>query len=625
MNWADQLAPRYHLSLQPDGGLVQTRTESGQRQVLAFDRQTRRFVSIHLLPPRSVLSREDSLSVGERVYLAGRISHPCLFNVIDYGDRSGCLFYVTELEEGEPLPAYLARLPSLPFLIAFDLAIQLVALLRYLANFPRILGNVVPEDLLVAPSPGHLPCIRLSGLGLHRPEPSPENPGRERQWPARAAHLLWQCVGNSLREDPQFKFATQGSSVLLDPFREFLHRAQAPSADPLVHVFQELEKDLHRQLDRFLEMLHPHRWPTLEECVSLRPRSLFSRLLIDEGILSDWTDHNFEFAPELFWAHSRYALAAKDIRTGNDIAFQVLPSGSLIGDTGLEGIYRNLGHARPKEEGRTLRTFFLRSEPAYAYCAEEAIHGFSLADLMQRRGHLLKNEACELLERLDPSFQELEDLAYLDGPVAPWNICISFDPAVSTEDLALCVSSLRVHEWPSCQLRLRLGPTLVDLTRPIRGEWEEILLQIQGMGPTHAPAERHPLDLSFAALAVFLLEYRRYRSLLVGGMPRPRVAISCARLQSLLTGCLLAGKPHHPSQRSEFLDALKRSLASLSYPGEDRLLQPPAGDPAILHPAGLETFDASPQQVRQNRVALLQRLLRRESSRLRMKRANSRS
>lgn len=626
MNWADLLAPRYHLACQPDGSLLQTGQGSWERVFLGFDRLSSRFVSIHTLPPRTVLPRPVSLSVGERVYLAGRASHPGLFNVIDYGERQDCLFYITELEEGEPLPVYLARLRSLPLPFAFDLAIQLVALLRFLDNFPRILGNVTAEDLLVSPSPGQSLCLRLAGLGLNREEQRLEPASLEKSWLSQTAGLLWELVGASVREDPQLKFSSQGSSVLLDPFRSFLHLAQAPSDGFASEAFRKLEKELHHHLNRFLEILDSrHRWPCPEECIFLRPRSLLARLLIDEGVLPQWRDHNYEFTPELFCPHSRFALAARDVRIGSDVTFQILPPHLLLGETGLDRLYRLMGYPSLKENSPHLRTFFLRSEVTCTFFAEESVHGFSLLNLLERRGKLGSDEAHQILAGVHQAFQELEPVPAPEEPVAPWNVYVSFASSVSAEDLSHCLDRWHVQDWPEYRLKMRLGPCMTDFTRPARSEWEEILHQLAAASRSLL-SKVHHLDLGFSALAVFLLEYRRYRGLLIGGA-RCRTAVSCSRLHKLLASTLLSGQPHSPELRERFLQGMARQLDAFAYPFEAGRSTPSAPDQTnafrsarpFLDPLVPGNADLAPLSARQHRVTLLNRLLRRESSRMRMK------
>ena len=625
MNWAELLAPRYHLARYPDGTLLQTGQDAWEQRVLGFDCQTARFVTIHTLLPRSQLPQPLCLSVGERVYLAGRIAYPGLFNVTDYGERRGCLFYVTELEEGEALPSYLARLRSLPLSVALDLAVQLAALLRHLASYPRILGNVSSADLFVAPSLGQSLSLRLAGLGLNRQERDLAPKELEKFWLPQTADLLWNLAGVALEGDHQLKFSSQGSAVLLDPFRSFLQAIRVPPNCPTTQAFRELERDLHHHLHRFVEILDPHRrFPCPEECISLRPHSFLSHLLIEEGVLPQWQDHNFEFAPELFSSQSRFALTARDIRTSGDIALQVLPPSSLIGESGLESHFRKLGHPGLKDGGQFLRTFFLRSEGAYTVFAEESLHGFNLVNLLERRAVLFSNEVHAILTSLAPVFQQLECATGIEDLVVPWNVCMDFAPAIAEDQVTLCLNSWRLRNWPPFQLKVRIGPTMVDFTRPVRSEWEEILRQLNADHRSH-PQSRHHLDLSFAALAVFLLEYRRYHNLLASGDPHPRAAVSCGRFRDLLHSTLLSNQPRTPDVRERFLDGMANRLDKFAYPCEAVPSPVPAADPILDASSGPSSLSSTAQAIRQRKVAFLNRLLRRDSSRMRMRKGKSAS
>lgn len=621
MNWAELLAPRYFLSRQPDGSLLQTSRTPRESRFLGFDTETSRLVSLHALPSKADLSEAQALSVAERIYLAGRISHPGLFNVTDYGEREQCLFYVTELEEGEPLSAYLARLRPLPLPLALDLAVQLVALIRYLANFPRILANLTADDLLVAASPGQSLCIRVSGLGLGREEQAGEI-SLPKVWQPELTTLIWNLVGISVREDPRLKFSTQGSAVQLDPFRDYLESTQPGSPGPASQAFREFETGLHQHLYRFLQIIDPnHPWPTPEEFVSLRPLTLLTRKLVDDGVLRQWQDHNYEFVPGLYCSHSRFALSARDVRSGSDVSFQVLPPASLIGDSRLTALYQRIGNPALKELAAPLRIFFLRSEPASTIYAEEAVNGFNLLNLLERRVELSGAEAHGILARLDSAFQLLESVAGLENLLTPWNIYFSFETAVSGDDFVQCLTSRPLAEWPEFQLRLRLGPTGVDFSCPVRSEWEEVLHQLPKVFRA-ALAEPHPLDLRFAALAVFLVEYKRYHHRLFSGDPRPQTAVARAWLHQLLATTLL-GPPRSENQRERFLNGLARHLKldQLPQPDSETVLPGANGNP--WSPAGPRSGDTAVHAVRKNRVTLLTRLLRRQASRSRDKQRKS--
>lgn len=622
MNWAELLAPRYFLSRQPDGSLLQIGRAPWESRFLGFDTESARFVTVHALRSKDDVPEARATSAGERIYLAGRISHPALFNVTDYGERDDALFYVTEFEDGEPLPAYVARLRPLPLPLALDVAVQLVALVRYLANYPRILANVTTDDLLVTTSPGQSLCLRVSGLGLARDEPTGEI-ALLQTWLPELTTLVWNLVGVSVREDRHLKFSAHGSSALLDPFRSYLESVRPGVPGPAPQVFRDFETRLHRQLYRFLQIIDPnHQWPSHEEFVSLRPLSLLTRKLVDDGVLRQWQDHNYEFGSGVASHHSRFALSARDVRTGADVTFQVLPPASLIGDSSLSALYQRLGNPALKDLEAPLRIFFLRSEPASTIYAEEAVNGFNLLNLLERRVELSDPEAHGILARLIPLFQPLEPVPGLETLLTPWNIYFSFDTGVSGEELIQCLTSRQVPEWPPFQVRLRLGPTGVDFCRPVRSEWEEVLHQMAQAFPLDSPGS-HPLDHRFGALAVFLLEYKRYHHRLFGGDSRPQTMVARAWLHQLLATSLLAGPPRDDNRRTHFLEGMTREMA-LDLPSQlDSATPVPGSNGSPWPTASPGSGETAAHALRNRRVSLLSRLLRRQSIRSRQKQKKS--
>jgi len=633
MNWDDQLAPRYVLSRDPGGADVELDSGPWGHRRLGFDQETRRFVSIQLLRHRSELSHATSVSIAERVYLAGRIPHPALCNVLDYGEREERLFVVSELDEGEFLLSYLGRHRNLPLPFALDLGVQLVGLLRYLADYPRILANVTAEDLSVSLSPGQSLRLRLADLGLNRPEQALDHAQLGTIWLPQAAGLLWEVVGKAVREDPNLKFASQGASAFLDPFRSFLDLIQSGRIQPSPSQFRDLEREFYRYLHRFLEIFESKlSWPSPAECISLRPKSFLRRLLVDEGILAHWQDHNYEFCAELFSEHSNYALAARAVHTDSPIQLQILPPDCIRGPTGLESLYRKLGHPYLREHPRFLRTHFLRSEDSYTVLAEESVHGFNLAHLVERRGVLFSNEVCELLWDLHRILRDLEDVSAPEEPVTPWNLYFCFSSEVTDGQLSRCLTSLRLRDWPSFDLKLRLGATTADFTRPVQSEWEEILHRLATPGDS---ADASPnLDRGFAALALYMLEFRTYRNALGNGDRRPQPAATCEKLQDILEATVLRPEPS-PDGRERFLLAFESHLRILTYPWEHppssgssspALAGPPHSIASSMDPAGPDARepDASPRysmadaaaaalrQARRSHFLRLRRLLRRE-------------
>ena len=113
------------------------------------------------------------------------------------------------------------------------------------------------------------------------------------------------------------------------------------------------------------------------------------------------------------------------------------------------------------------------------------MHGFNLVNLLERRTVVYSNEAFQILRGLDSIFQHLEPISGIEDLIAPWNVYFDFAPSREAHN-SHCLTSRRLRDWPSFRLKARLGPTMVDFTRPIRSEWEEIVRQLENAFPSTA-------------------------------------------------------------------------------------------------------------------------------------------
>src|SRR5688500_4301646 len=93
---------------------------------LAFDTRSRRLVELHVLKGGERLRATEKRSAFERMQQASGISHRSFMRVLDYGEDSDVVYYSSNLDDGEPLDAYIARRGALSPPTAFSLLMQLL-------------------------------------------------------------------------------------------------------------------------------------------------------------------------------------------------------------------------------------------------------------------------------------------------------------------------------------------------------------------------------------------------------------------------------------------------------------------------------------------------------------------
>lgn len=560
---------RYHLSRHPDGSLLELERTDCSCGYLAFDSLEKRFVAFYHVEGEEGPNRRATISLGERVYIASEIVHPCVFTLTDYGDHDDQFFYATELIDGERLEPYVERVGGLPMTVAIDLALQLVRLLRYLGDYPRVIGSMNISDVFVSYTPGQSLRLRIGGLGLNKPE----TPRTEVQicelWIPDAARVLWKLVTASLRGKDGRTLPETEVQAFLEPFQSFIELLMGGgirhTPDDFYHLEQEFTRYAYEYLNvfqRFLLASSP------QESAALRPQSFLSDLLLKELFMESWDDHDYVFDSLLISNCSNFAIAAHDSKKKREIQFQVLPPDRLKGSGGLESLHRKMGHPYLMEHPNFVRTYFLRQQDDFLVVAEERVHGFSLAHLLERRGALLSNEALEILRKLHWILRQVEGIGATAEALRPWNVYFHFGPETDNDTMASLLSGTRMRLWPEFEIKLHVGVTTADFLRPEREVWSEAMTRLLE-AYEEREAEKDPRNASFVALSAYMLEYQMFWQDLFAETPGERVLTRCSKFNTMAVAALEPTRDEPKDERNRFLREWEARIDSLGLPREE--------------------------------------------------------
>jgi len=564
---AQDHSPRYHLCRHPDGSLVELERTDYATGYLAVDRMGHRLVALYLQHSQDCLDTGELISLGERVFLAERLEHPGIFAVVDYGDNHGRFFYATELIEGEPLGAYLERVRALPVAVGLDLALQLVRLLRYFKDHPRLLGATGPGDVYVSLTPGQSLLLRLGGLGLDRPEVALGDAQLSERWIPEAARLLVQIVRVSLLGKDGQRLPGGKLRAFIEPFKKFTALLTDPETRHSLGDFAMLEKEISRYVEQFLQVFGASLVPVSPaETALLRPQGYFDQLLVRDLFLPTWEDPEWVSPYPRMSACSNFSVEGEMRETGGLVRIEILPPERIRGGDGLEAFYKKVDHPFLKEHPNFVRVHSVRKSPNYLAMVEEPVHGFSLAHLMERKGALTVRETLEILGKLQWIMAQVEGTGVTLDDLSPWNLYFAFAEDVTGETLGELIKDTPLWEWPAFELKLRVGQTTSDLIRPLIAAWPEMERRLH--------ATRHVMDpipdlatARFAALAIYLLEYRTYADEL-SGSPEDKPLVRCPVLSELLTAAVEGDiNPENANaHRQNLVRAMESRLAELSYP-----------------------------------------------------------
>ncbi|MFT5465154.1 MAG: hypothetical protein ACI8UO_000241 [Verrucomicrobiales bacterium] len=560
---------RYHLSRNPDGSLLELERTECSCGYLGFDTLEKRFVAFYLVNAEEGPSRKATISLGERVYIASEIGHPCVFALTDYGDYDGQFFYTTELIDGERIEPYIERVGGLPMTVAIDLALQLVRLLRYLGDYPRVLGSINISDVYVSYTPGQSLRIRLGGLGLNKPEVPRTEVQICELWIPDAARVLWKLITASLHGKDGRTLPEQEVQAFLEPFQAFIEllisRRIRHTPDDFYHLEREFTRYAYEYLNVFQKFLLAS---SPQESAALRPQSFLADLLLKELFMTSWDDHDYIFDSLLISHCSNFAVAAHDTKKKREIQFQVLPPDRLKGSGGLESLHRKMGHPYLMEHPNFVRTFFLRQQDDFLVVAEERVHGFSLAHLIERRGALLSNEALEIMRKLHWILRQVEGIGATAEALRPWNVYFHFPPEIDSQTMAGLLSGTRIRLWPEFEIKLHVGVTTADFLRPNQEVWAETLTRLLE-AYREREAEKEMRNSSFVALAAYMMEYQTFWQDLFAETVDERLLTRCSKFNTMAVAAIEPTRDEPKDERNRFLREWEARLDSLGLPSEE--------------------------------------------------------
>lgn len=143
----------------------------------AHDPVIERPVAVKVLR-RELIARGDAASWLDRfrqeARAAGRLLHPNIVTLLDYGEQDGLPFLAMEFVEGESLDAVLKRTRRLPFADAVTIVTQTLAALEFAHAHHVIHRDVKPSNILLTPSGlakitdfgiAHIEASDLTGAG----------------------------------------------------------------------------------------------------------------------------------------------------------------------------------------------------------------------------------------------------------------------------------------------------------------------------------------------------------------------------------------------------------------------------------------------------------------------------
>lgn len=530
---------------------------------LGFDPAHQRLVEIRRFGPETILGIFGTRTLRERLALAERLYHPGLAVVVESGtDPGGCLYVATEFIDGENFLEYLKRVPPLPRQLGIHLALQLAEVAGYLTDYPRLLATIRLDDFVVCLERGHHLRLRLLDPGLERDDLPVSDSELGSYWIEIVGLILEHFLeGRELPTASEFEAISPGRFELSGNLGELILRLRHESGSAAIRELKGLKSALLNAAG-FCPDYGEHLDPVFSSItdVAHRPIGPLSLLIGDSAELESLTktrwrlrDDGFPgdgFSPFVLRARSHRSPSATLDDKGERFDLLLLPPERLVNNGQTTRLNLQMGHRYLKEHPSLVRTRSIICDTDFTLVASPGTNGFTLLELVSRRGHLTPEEGALVLEQVNRLLTHLEGADMGLHRLDPTRVVIHFDETLPRERIESLVTSTPLDQWPAVITRLRPLPTTESHLSPEAGSWRHLLRRLDGK--------------SLPALILWALESDRFDQLLGQGRAIEAPLSERPEISDLFTKAAVFLDPERVHHRQKLLELLQSAAASIT-------------------------------------------------------------
>lgn len=438
---------------------------------LGFNPDTDGLVEIHVVADAEDYSASDTLSFIDRAWKTATLSGPCFPKMIDVDEFDGLAFYVTEVNAGERLEDYLARLGPMEPALAMAQVMELTdAIVRLQAHYPLLVGLRL-SNLLVVLHGGAYLTLRITDLGLARLDP-----GQGRHFSLRdalmelSALLVFLLTGRDYQPDRGMIESIRG---LPSDLKFLLRHSLNPDSGAMPRTLEEYRKALRICLSRVSKNISfSSNYRPLEVVRKRHPVSEIHRRLLTRTGIGEELGPYYRILPDSESNRRPFSIPVLDTRRNRKINLALLPSGSILPLSHGGQVAAEMALIPPRGHVPLLRSYRYWDSDGVAFIAEETITGFSLPEVLVKRGQCLEpEESMVLLRALSEAF---DCAAGLELPVR--NLSLHSVLFHFPDESPFRVSDLmlrHIDHWPAFVLKLRCHASVEGvLTAPPSGSLE---------------------------------------------------------------------------------------------------------------------------------------------------------
>lgn len=489
------------LSRRASGETVRLVRSPDEVVLLAFDKQIKRLVELHLLKAGEPLEGALKKSAMERARMAAEVRGPTFMRVLDVGEDQGVVYYTSNLNEGEFVADYIMRRGALPPATVFSLLLQLLDDVMLLADKQRLVSQIRLDRVMITTVEDTFLQLRLYDFGLSSAERAPGDHARQVLQVCELIFLLLTGKPFTGESPDRYPALTALPMSLRTTVRAAL-------SDPgnMPTSLEKLRDDVREAFSAQVSNIQARNTrKQLVVTAALQPASQLQQLLLEGVPVERVLGSRFRVEADDDGRRYPFSIACVNAKTDVPVTVHLLPPCRVVDKTEYDAVPLQSWRFNPEKHPNILRSLSLWESPDWSFLTEEREPGFSLSRLLTERLTFNASEVAVVLRQVNAGIEQALDCGVLRLELHPSNLFLRVGkngPMLAREHERLMQK--RLDAWPPFHVKLRPHVTMRNLYESPLAEPPDAA-QFEG---SHL-VDREHRSRAFVALAVYLLTGQR--------------------------------------------------------------------------------------------------------------------
>lgn len=485
------------ISRRASGEPVRVVRSPDEQVFLAFDRQNKRLVELHVLRQGAILDSQAKKSAFERAQMAADVRGPSFMRVLDVGEDQGMVYYTSNLNEGEFVTDYIERRGHLPQATVFILLQHLLDDLLLFSDRQRLVSQMRLDRVMVTTLEDTFLQLRLYDFGLSKDETADVAGNQQIIQVCELMFLL--LTGKTYSGENPDRYTTLTSLPM--SLRTTLRTALTDPRNAPTST-EKLRDDVREACGAFISNIQARNSrKQLVITPALLPHSQLQELLLEGVPVEKVLGNRFRVEEGQDVRRYPFSIPCLNVKNDQPLTVHLLPPARIVEKTEYEAVPLQSWRFNADKHPNILRSLSLWESPDWSFLTEEREPGFTLSRLLTERLTLNPVEVALLLRQVMAGLNQAEECGVDHLELHPSNIFLKVGktgPMLNREHDRLMQK--RLDAWPPFHVRLRPHLTMRNL-------YEAPLVEFPASeafdGSQQAASEYR--NRTFVALASYLL------------------------------------------------------------------------------------------------------------------------